>query len=54
MPNDMVLTPGGFRPKSLVNFVEPGRSFEDMSKMMEPLKTQLPEVWKWAQTLQTQ
>ena len=24
MPNDMVLTPGGFRPKSLVNFVEPG------------------------------
>jgi TRAP-type C4-dicarboxylate transport system substrate-binding protein len=34
-----------------INFVEPGRSFEDMSKMEEPLKTQLPEVWSWAQKL---
>jgi TRAP-type C4-dicarboxylate transport system substrate-binding protein len=34
-----------------VKFVEPGLSLEEMSKMEEPLKTQLPEVWSWAQKL---
>jgi TRAP-type transport system periplasmic protein len=36
-----------------VKFVEPGLSFEEMSKMEEPLKAQLPEVWSWAQKLNT-
>jgi TRAP-type transport system periplasmic protein len=36
-----------------VSFVEPGLSLEDMSKMEEPLKAQLPEVWTWAQKLRT-
>jgi TRAP-type C4-dicarboxylate transport system substrate-binding protein len=34
-----------------VNFVEPGHSIEDMAKMEEPLKKQLPEIWDWAQKL---
>jgi TRAP-type C4-dicarboxylate transport system substrate-binding protein len=34
-----------------VNFVEPGVSIEEMRKMTEPLKQQLPEVWQWAQRL---
>lgn len=34
-----------------ISFVEPGHSFEEMSKMEEPLKTQLPEVWTWTQKL---
>ena len=36
-----------------VNFVEAGYSVEDMAKMEEPLKKQLPEIWDWAQKLQT-
>jgi TRAP-type C4-dicarboxylate transport system substrate-binding protein len=34
-----------------VKFVDPGVSFDDMSKMEEPLKTRLPEVWTWSQKL---
>ena len=34
-----------------VKFVEPGHTVEDMRKMTEPLKAQLPEVWSWAQRL---
>lgn len=37
-----------------INFVEPGHSVEEMAKMEEPLKKQLPEVWNWAQKLQAQ
>jgi len=36
-----------------VKFVEPRVSIADMSKMEEPLKKQLPEVWQWAQKLET-
>jgi TRAP-type C4-dicarboxylate transport system substrate-binding protein len=35
-----------------VKFIEPGKSFEQMSAMEEPLKKQLPEVWIWAQKLE--
>jgi TRAP-type C4-dicarboxylate transport system substrate-binding protein len=34
-----------------VNFVEPGHSVEEMAKMEEPLKKQLPEIWDWTQKL---
>jgi TRAP-type C4-dicarboxylate transport system substrate-binding protein len=34
-----------------VKFVEPGVSIDEMRRMTEPLKTQLPEVWTWAQRL---
>jgi len=35
-----------------INFVEAGHSIEDMAKMEEPLKKQLPEIWEWTQKLQ--
>ena len=41
-----------FKDKS-IKFVEAGRSLEELRQMMEPLKTQLPEVWSWAQRLQS-
>jgi TRAP-type C4-dicarboxylate transport system substrate-binding protein len=34
-----------------VKFVEPGVSFDELSKTVEPLKTKLPEVWTWSQKL---
>jgi TRAP-type transport system periplasmic protein len=34
-----------------VKFVDPGVTVEDMSKMTEPMKTDLPEIWTWAQKL---
>jgi TRAP-type C4-dicarboxylate transport system substrate-binding protein len=34
-----------------VAFVEPGVSIEEMRKMTEPMKKQLPEVWTWAEKL---
>jgi TRAP-type C4-dicarboxylate transport system substrate-binding protein len=34
-----------------VKFVEPGLSVDQMRQMTEGLKTQLPEVWQWAQHL---
>ncbi len=35
-----------------INFVEPGRTIDEMAAMEEPLKKQLPEIWNWAQKLQ--
>lgn len=37
--------------KKGVKFVEPGVSVDEMRKMVEPLKKDLPEVWEWAQKL---
>lgn len=34
-----------------VTFVEPGLSVDEMRKLEEPLKKDLPEVWEWAQKL---
>lgn len=34
-----------------VKFVEPQVSVDEMRRMTEPLKKQLPEVWQWAQRL---
>ncbi|HUC61719.1 MAG TPA: TRAP transporter substrate-binding protein [Alphaproteobacteria bacterium] len=34
-----------------VKFVEPAVSVEQMRAMEEPLRTELPDVWKWAQIL---
>ena len=36
-----------------IDFVEPGHSVQDMAKMEEPLKKQLPDIWDWAQRLQS-
>lgn len=37
--------------KKGVKFVEAGLSVDEMRKMEEPLKKDLPEVWEWAQKL---
>lgn len=37
--------------KKGVTFVEPGVSVDEMRKLEEPLKKDLPEVWQWAQKL---
>jgi TRAP-type C4-dicarboxylate transport system substrate-binding protein len=37
--------------KKGVTFVEPGLSVDEMRKLEEPLKKDLPEVWEWAQKL---
>jgi hypothetical protein len=34
-----------------VKFVDPGLSVDQMRKLEEPLKQQLPEVYTWAQKL---
>jgi TRAP-type C4-dicarboxylate transport system substrate-binding protein len=34
-----------------VKFVEPGISLDELRQRVEPMKTQLPEVWTWAQKL---
>ncbi len=35
-----------------VRFVEPGVSWQELRKMVEPLKKQLPNIWIWAEKLQ--
>ena len=40
----------GFRAKG-AQFVEPGRPIADLRRAVDPLKTELPEIWTWAQRL---